>query len=334
VPHPAPDGTSISLSETSRPPGTVGAGLAGTGAADPGAAGAGGDQRRPAHLAARRTGPGLVTGAGPRGPAAHALARAGLAARGVIYILIGWVAVLVATGRSSPQADQQGALQMLAGTPYGVVSLWLLCIGFAGYVLWRLSEAAFGVTGEGTRAGPRARSLARATVYAFLCYLSFSIIQGTHSSQAGREQDLTATVMHHQGGRWLVAAAGLVIAAAGLAMVAEGLRHRYMRYLRTAQMTAGTRRVVRRLGVIGTVARGLVSGLTGVLVIDAAVTSRPAEARGLDKALLTLLHRPGPPQGRRSRLPGTSVSRPCGSSRTGPCAARLAGRAVPRAGEA
>jgi hypothetical protein len=227
-----------------------------------------------------------------RGPAGHALARAGLAARGVIYILIGWVAVLVATGRSSSQADQQGALQMLAGTPYGVVSLWLLCIGFAGYALWRLSEAAFGATDEGRRPGPRARSLARATVYAFLCYLSFSIIQGVQGSQTRQEQDLTATVMHHQGGRWLVAAAGLVIVAAGMAMVAEGLRHRYMRYLRTSQMTAGTRRVVRRLGAIGTVARGLVFGLTGVLVIDAAVTSRPAEARGLDKALLTLRSQP------------------------------------------
>ena len=47
------------------------------------------------------------------------LARAGLTARGVIYILIGWVAFLVAIGRSSREADQQGALQLLAGKPYG-----------------------------------------------------------------------------------------------------------------------------------------------------------------------------------------------------------------------
>ena len=65
-------------------------------------------------------------------PAAQALARAGLTARGVIYILIGWVAILVALGQSSQEADQQGALQLLAGQPYGLVSLWLLGIGFAG----------------------------------------------------------------------------------------------------------------------------------------------------------------------------------------------------------
>ena len=112
-------------------------------------------------------------------PAARALARAGLTARGVLYILIGWVAILVALGQSSQEADQQGALQLLAGQPYGLVSLWLLGIGFAGYALWRLSEAAFGVTGEGNGAGPRLKSLVRALIYAFFAYLTFKIIAGT-----------------------------------------------------------------------------------------------------------------------------------------------------------
>src|SRR6185437_8993046 len=87
-----------------------------------------------------------------RSSAAHWLARAGLTARGILYLLIGLVAILVALG-SSREADQQGALQLLAGKPYGAVLLWLLGIGFAAYSLWRLSEAAFGVTGDGNGAG-------------------------------------------------------------------------------------------------------------------------------------------------------------------------------------
>ncbi len=94
-----------------------------------------------------------------RSRAAQWLARAGLTARGVIYVLIGWVAILIAVGHTSHAADQQGALQLLAGKPYGLVSLWLLAIGFAAYALWRLSEAAFGVVGEGNGAGPRLKSL-------------------------------------------------------------------------------------------------------------------------------------------------------------------------------
>jgi hypothetical protein len=226
-------------------------------------------------------------------PAARALARAGLTARGVLYIIIGWVAILVALGQTSQEADQQGALQLLAGQPYGLVSLWLLGIGFAGYALWRLSEAAFGVTGEGNGAGPRLKSLVRGLIYAFFAYLTFQIISGSGGgSQASRQRDMTAKVMHHSGGRWLVGIVGLAIVIAGLVLVAEGIRRKFLKYLQLSQLSPRTRRLVERLGMIGTAARGAVFALAGVLVIEAAVTYQPAKAGGIDKALLTLRNQP------------------------------------------
>ena len=225
-------------------------------------------------------------------PAARTLARAGLTARGVIYILIGWVAILVALGQSSREVDQEGALQLLAGKPYGLFSLWLLGIGFASYALWRLSEAAFGVTGEGSGAGPRLKSLGRALVYAGFAYLTFQVISGAQHSESRRQQDVTAKVMHHAGGRWLVGVVGLIVVVAGLVLVAEGLRRKFMKYLQTAQLSPRTRRIVEWLGVIGTAARGIVFALAGVLVVEAAVTYKPAKAGGIDKALLTLRNQP------------------------------------------
>jgi amino acid transporter len=221
------------------------------------------------------------------------LARSGLTARGVIWILIGWVAIDVALGHSSHQADQQGALQLLAGGPSGLILLWLVGIGFAGYALWRLSEAAFGVAGEGAGAGPRLKSLARAMIYAFFAYLTFEIIAGHHSNQTRKEQDLSATVMREgAGGRWLVGVAGAVIVVVGIVLITEGVRRKFMKHLQTGQMSPGTRRIIERLGMIGTVARGVVIGLAGILVIDAAVTFKPSKAGGLDKALLTLRNQP------------------------------------------
>ncbi|HSZ44531.1 MAG TPA: DUF1206 domain-containing protein [Streptosporangiaceae bacterium] len=221
-------------------------------------------------------------------PAAHGLARAGLVARGVIYILLGWVAILVALGHGSHEADQQGALQLLAGKPYGSVSLWLLGIGFAAYALWRLSEAAFGAAGDGNRTGPRLRSLARAVIYAGLAYLTFRVISGTQSSQSGQQQDVTAKIMQHPGGRWLVGIAGLVIVIIGLVLGLEGIRRKFMKYLRTGEMSPTTLRVVRLLGTVGTIARALVVALVGVGVIDAAVSHNASSSGGIDKALLTL----------------------------------------------
>ena len=225
-------------------------------------------------------------------PAARLLARAGLTARGIIYILIGWVAVLVALGRSSREADQEGALQLLAGKAYGAVSLWLLAIGFAAYALWRLSEAAFGVTGDASGAGPRLKSLGRAVVYAFFAYLTFTVIAGRQRSQSREQQDITAKVMQHPGGQWLVGIAGLIVVIIGAVLVVEGIRRKFMKYLRTGQMSPRTRKVVELLGVVGTTARGLVFALAGVLVIDAAVTHRPSKSGGIDKALLTLRNQP------------------------------------------
>jgi hypothetical protein len=225
-------------------------------------------------------------------PAAHFLARAGLTARGVIYLLVGWVAVLVALGRSAREADQQGALQLLAGKPYGLVSLWLLGIGFAAYALWRLSEAAFGVTAEPPGAGPRLKSLGRAVLYAGFAYLTFDVISGTRHSQSRQQQDMTATVMQHAYGRWLVGLIGLAVVIIGLILVSQGARRKFMKYLRTGQMSPRTRRVVELLGMIGTIARGLVFALAGVLVIDAAITHKASESGGIDKALLTLRNQP------------------------------------------
>ena len=225
-------------------------------------------------------------------PAARLLARAGLAARGIIYILVGWVAILVAIGHSSQEADQQGALQLLASKPYGLASLWLLGIGFAGYALWRASEAAFGVTGDRNSAGPRLKSLARALVYAFFAYLTFKVISGSRGSQTQRQQDLTGTAMQHPAGRWLVGVVGVAIVIVGVVLAVEGVKRKFMKYLQTSQMSPRMRRVVRWLGTVGSIARGVIFALAGILVIDAAVTHDPAKSGGVDQALLTLRGQP------------------------------------------
>jgi hypothetical protein len=225
-------------------------------------------------------------------PAAHFMARTGLTARGVIYILVGWVALLVAFGQSSREADQRGALQLLAGKPLGLVSLWLLGVGFAAYALWRLSEAALGVTGEPKGVGPRLKSLARAVLYAGFAYLTFDVISGTRHSQSRQQQDMTATAMGNTVGRWLVGIVGLAVVIIGLVLVSEGARRKFMKYLRTWEMSQGTRRVIELLGMIGTIARGLVFTLAGVLVISAAVTHKASQSGGIDKAMLTLRNQP------------------------------------------
>ena len=118
------------------------------------------------------------------------LARAGLVARGVVYGLIGILAVKVAFGVGGKTTDQQGALKTIAGQPFGKVLLVLVAIGLAGYALWRLVRAAIGhgpETGEDD-AKDRISGLVSGIAYAALCVTAVKILIGELEQQQ-LEQD-------------------------------------------------------------------------------------------------------------------------------------------------
>lgn len=218
-------------------------------------------------------------------------ARAGLTARGVVYLLIGVLALLVAFGGHA-HVDQKGALQQVLAKPFGGFLVGAMAVGFAAYAIWRLSEAAFGVTGEGRKALPRLQSLVRGLVYAGLAVVAVGLLLGSRKPQSAQSRELTATVMQQPGGRWLVGLVGAGIAITGLVLAWEGLRAKFMKYFPEGQLSPGVRAAALVLGRIGNVGRGLVFALVGSLVIAAAVTYDPAKAGGLDAALKTLRDRP------------------------------------------
>jgi len=217
------------------------------------------------------------------------LARIGLTARGLVYLIMGWLAVLVATGGRA-HVDQRGALTEVLAQPFGAVLVWLMAIGFAAYAVWRLSEVAFGVTGEGNKAGPRLKSLARGVTYLVLAFSAVSLLNGARGTQAGQQGNLAGTVMQQSGGRWAVAVAGIAVVAVGLVMVAEGWSAKFLRYF--GSLPVGLRRPVVLLGRVGTIARGIVLSVTGVLVVTAAWTAQPDKAGGIDEAFRTVLGQP------------------------------------------
>jgi hypothetical protein len=223
------------------------------------------------------------------GRAWRGLARIGLTARGLVYLVIGYLAILVGLGGQA-NVDQRGALAAVLAQPYGATMLWFLTIGFAAYALWRLSEAAFGATGEGKKAGPRLRSLVRGAAYAVLAFTAWSLLRGATGTQAGQQGSLAGTLMQQPGGRWIVAIVGLIVVVVGLVLVHEGWKTEFLRYF--GALPPRLRKTVIWLGRTGTIARGAVFAVAGALVVAAAWTADPAKAGGLDQAFRTLLHAP------------------------------------------
>jgi len=231
-------------------------------------------------------------------PAVHgtliaSAAHIGLAARGFVYLLIGWLAVEIARGHTRQQANQKGAIATIAGHRGGSAALYVLGFGLAAYALWRLVEALFGTAAQGRKTGARAQSLARGLIYAGFAVVAFRFAAGSPGAGQDQEQEsMTARLVKHTSGRVLVAAVGLIVIAVGAGMVITGARRSFERELRTESMRRSTRAVVMRLGMIGNIARGGVFALAGALVVDAALTRRPSKSTGLDGALRTLANRP------------------------------------------
>jgi uncharacterized membrane protein len=215
------------------------------------------------------------------------LARIGLGARGITYLLMGWLTVLVAMG-GHEQLDQRGVLTAVLAKPLGGILVLLMAVGLAAYALWRLVEAAFGVTGEGNRLGPRIKSLARGLTYAFLSFTAIALLYGAHTSQSKQESDLARSVMNRTGGRWVVAIVGIVIVLIGLEMVREGFKTQFLQLFKSIQ--SGLRQIIAVLGRVGTIARGVVFTTVGTLTVSSAWSANALKAGGINEALRTLLH--------------------------------------------
>jgi hypothetical protein len=139
----------------------------------------------------------------------ESLARAGFVARGLIYGLIGILAIKLAVGHGGTKADQQGALKTIAQQPLGKVLLILVAIGLAGYALWRLFRALLGHGPEDSDGTfDRVAAFASGIVYAALCALAITILLGSGSQN---EHKTAAGVLGWPAGTWLVGIAGAVL---------------------------------------------------------------------------------------------------------------------------
>src|SRR5579859_7702329 len=78
------------------------------------------------------------------------LERWGYVARGVLYIIMGALALQLAAGSGVKTADPVGALQVIAGESYGKVLLAAMVVGLAGYSLWGLARGLFDALDKGS----------------------------------------------------------------------------------------------------------------------------------------------------------------------------------------
>jgi hypothetical protein len=216
------------------------------------------------------------------------LARAGLVARGVVYLIIGVLALKLALGDGGKATNQTGALKTIAGQSFGELLLILMAIGLAGYSLWRLTRAAIGHGAEQRdSASDRVAALASGIAYGILCITAIEILAGAGAG-SGTPKQPAGGVLDWPAGPVLVGIAGAILIGVAAYQAYKGLARKFVEDAKTGEMSEGVEKGYIALGVFGHVARAVIFALIGYGLIKAAVDYNAKEAIGLDGALREL----------------------------------------------
>lgn len=213
-------------------------------------------------------------------------ARIGYVVLGILHLVIGGIAISVATGGGG-EADQGGAMEQIAKAPLGVFVLWLIILGLVALAIWQIAEALLERNPDTKKKwGYRAKYIGTALVYLAIAGTALVYALGGESDSSESAQSFSAQLMSTGPGVVLVAIIGLGIAAIGVAFIIRGFTRAFEKYLDLPPNIA--RRGIVTFGVVGYVAKGIAVGITGILFIVAALTHDPETAGGLDGALHAL----------------------------------------------
>ncbi|MFI5286803.1 MAG: DUF1206 domain-containing protein [Candidatus Dormibacteria bacterium] len=226
------------------------------------------------------------------------MARAGLAARGITYLIIALIAAQIAVGGTTQSADQHGALEEVASKPFGRLLLIALAVGFAAYACWRWSVALVGGHGGGAESAAkelarRLGALAIGIVYAGLCLSTVLIVTGrSTSSSTQQQQSTTARLLAMPFGRVLVIAIGIGVVIGGCIVIWRAFARKFETNLALEKVGQWARSWAVGLGIAGNGAGGVVLAMVGIFLFQAAAADNPHDSKGLDQTLRTLAHAP------------------------------------------
>ncbi|MDF2826546.1 MAG: rane protein [Mycobacterium sp.] len=215
-------------------------------------------------------------------------ARLGYIVSGLLHIAVGYLAIRIARGTGG-SADQSGALAEVAARPGGDVALWIAAVGLLAMALWRLVETALGRSTDPKsqrallEASDRAKAFGLALVYFALAYSTFGFARGTGKSAAEQNSGMSARLMETTTGTVALIAGGIVIVLVGVYHIYQGASQSFL-----GDLKGRSSALVRRLGTVGFIAKGLAIVGTGIVVVIAAGRADPSQATGLDGALKAL----------------------------------------------
>jgi hypothetical protein len=228
-------------------------------------------------------------------PTLELLERAGYVIRGVLYGMMGLLALGVAFGIGGQTTDQRGSLVVLVSNPAGQPILVVVAVGLAAYSLWGFVRAVFDPLHRGddpTGIADRLGFAWSGFAYAGMVVFALQFLAGGGGAHGDSTQASARALLDWPGGQVVLGLIGAVAMAGGIGQFAEMVQARFRKDLKRDEMDQAEKRVADWLGRFGMFSRGVVFTLVGWFLVQAALYHDPARSHGFGGALAFLLAQP------------------------------------------
>lgn len=230
-----------------------------------------------------------------RSAAVRTIARLGFAAKGLLAIMIGALALRLALGNGGRITGPKGALQVFLHEPFGRGMLAIIALGLWAHALWKGLQAILDPEDKGTGfAAVMERTSYGLTAlgYIVLGMAAARLVVGLPLGGGGEIEKLAATALSAHFGRWVVGLIGAVVIIAAAVQIRFAARAGFRHILRLEELPRPLRWAVVAIGSAGYGALALLSALVGYFLFRVALSFRPDQAGGWSQALgfLTAFH--------------------------------------------
>lgn len=236
-------------------------------------------------------------------PLMEFLMRLGYVVRGLVYGMIGLLALQVVSGTGGSLDDPQGVIATMGKSPFGTAVLYAILAGLIGYSLWGFIRAIFDPLHRGHDAkgiALRVGYAASGISYLLLALATYGLIIGNttaarNGAQTTQAQQTAATILTKPWGPAAVAIIGVLVIVIGAIQIFQGLSSTFEKQFNPYELSSYQQKWIDRLGRFGTAARGFVFGLIGLFLFLAGYNHNANQAQGIDGVLKALLHQPSGP---------------------------------------
>jgi hypothetical protein len=207
------------------------------------------------------------------------LARTGFVAKGVVYLLLGGLALQFALGGGGRITDSRGAVVSLLQEPYGRLTIGALAVGLALYAGWRCLEAFGDANRKGTNLqglGARAGYFLSACVYGTLAFDAARLAGSPARASSGNERELPPLLFESAAGEWAVMAVAVALVVYGIVQGWRAFSRRLSDRLNLGRLSSQARPWVMRVSRFGIGARAVVLTLMGVIMFRRSASLRAA----------------------------------------------------------